>query len=100
LNDCRLRFGNDLNIITDNDKNKRIKSFNHKNNPLNKRKRNSYNFNENTFSYNDKDNKKIVEDKKRQSLRINTINSKNKENKLSNDLIEDFLFLKKIKNWL
>ena len=95
LNNCQLSFGNDICINTDNDiKNKRINSVNYKNNSLNKRKRNTFNFHENTFSYNDIDNKKSMKDSKRQSLSINTINSKNRENKLNNDMIDDLIYEK------
>ena len=97
LNNYQLSFGNDISICTGKEnKNKRVNSVNYKNNSLNKRRRNTYNFHEKTFSYNDIDikitsNKKSNKDSKKQSLSMNTINSKNKEEKLNNDMIEDFI---------
>ena len=97
MNNYQLSFGNDISICTGKEnKNKRVNSVNYKNNSLNKRRRNTYNFHEKTFSYNDIDikitsNKKSNKDSKKQSLSMNTINNKNKEEKLNNDIIEDFI---------
>ena len=90
---------NNINInIANNNKSKRIHSLNYKNSS-NKRKRNTYNFHENTFSDNDmnlktKSDKNNIKDIKKESISIDN-KKRNKYNE--NDLIDDFILEKEKK---
>ena len=95
----QLTFGNGkLKIHINNDsKSKRIHSVNYKQNySSNKRKRNTYNFHENTFSDNDMDIKPKKEKNnikyiKKQISSMNNVNNIFKENKLNNDAIDELV---------
>ena len=94
----QLSFGNNnikINITNNNKKkNKRVHSVNYRNHSSNKRKRNIYNFRENTFSDNDvniksKNDKNNLNDIKKKSLSNN--NKNNNENYLSDNYIDELV---------
>ena len=92
----QLKFENkNTNVNLNNDNmNIRINSIKFKQHSFNKRKRNTYNFHENTFSDNDikikseMTNIKVI---KNQCFSINNTNDKSKENKSSIDLTDEFI---------
>ena len=98
INNRIHQLGNQLNIkIQNNNMNKRNNSINSKKQySLNKTKRNTYDFHENTFSDNDikiKKNKEkdIINDIKKHNNRTNNTSDKYKENKSSNDFVDDLV---------
>ena len=101
LSKNQLNFCNNNIIINiaNNNKTKRIHSLNYKQHSSNKRKRNTYNFHENTFSDNDinlktKSDKNNIKDIKNQSI---SIANKKKNKCIENELIDDFIFEKEKK---
>ena len=104
INNRIHQLGNQLNIkIQNNNMNKRNNSINSKKQySLNKIKRNTYDFNENSFTDNDIKIKKNnenndIKDVKNQNNKANNTNEKYRENKLNNDYADD-LVLEKDKN--
>ena len=101
LNNKIHQLGNQLNIkIQNNNMNKRTNSINYKKNySSNKMKRNTYDFRENTFSDNDikmkiKSEKENIKDIKKQNTRMIKSSDKYKENKSSNDFIDELVLEK------
>ena len=101
INNRIHQLGNQLSIkIQNNNMNKRNNSINSKKQySLNQIKRNTYDFNENSFSDNDikikKNNEKgNIIDIKIQNTKVNNANDKYKENKLNNDFIDDLVLEK------
>ena len=94
----QINFGNkNIKIKINNDNtNKRNQLVNYSQNSLNKRKRNTYNFNENTFSDDDlniktKSEKSNFNENKKKSLTIDTKKNKYKEKKINKDFNEELI---------